>query len=272
MRTRFRHRTNKKASKPPPWNVTLAARMAPILSLFTDAKDISSLSDLLGNAVLPLGFPCYAVTRISLTCIRSRPSMSMETICSHYPNNWVQHYLQHDYGLVDPVHRAAFTSSGPYRWGDIADLNHAERHVLVEAGDAGLKNGLSIPIREVGGSVLLINLSGRSSPINAETSRQLASVISTLFRLELDRFAPPHPKVLVELSPRQRECLTWVAQGKTSPDISMILGVSRHTVEYHIAEAMKVLNVNSRIAAAVIAAHYGLLDYPLISDKKFPEE
>lgn len=234
--------------------------MTPILALFSNAKDIPSLSDLLGNAVLPLGFPCYAVTRVSLTCIRSRPSMSMEAICSHYPNSWVQHYLQHDYGLVDPVHRAAFTSSGPYRWGDITDLNHAERHVLVEAYDAGLKNGLSIPIREVGGSVLLINLSGPSSRINAGTSRQLASVISNLFRLELDRFAPPNPKVFVELSPRQRQCLSWVARGKTSSDICMILGISRHTVEYHIAEAMKVLNVNSRIAAAVTASHYGLLD------------
>lgn len=120
--------------------------------------------------------------------------------------------------------------------------------------------GLSIPIREVGGSVLLINLSGPSSRINAGTSRQLASVISNLFRLELDRFAPPHPKALVELSPRQRQCLSWVAQGKTSSDICMILEISRHTVEYHIAEAMKVLNVNSRIAAAVIASNYGLLD------------
>lgn len=260
MRMRFRHRTNKKLFKPPPWNVTLADRMSPLLSLFTNANDISSLSDLLGNAVLPLGFPCYAVTRISLTCIHSRPSMSMEAICSHYPNNWVQHYLQHDYGLVDPVHRVAFTASGPYRWGDITDLNPTERHVLAEACDAGLKNGLSIPIREVGGSVLLINLSGPSSRINAETSRRFASVISNLFRLELDRLAPPHPKAFVELSPRQRECLSWVARGKTSADICMILEISRHTVEYHITEAMKILNVNSRIAAAVIASNYGLLD------------
>ncbi|CAG9247793.1 hypothetical protein BDI4_210057 [Burkholderia diffusa] len=69
------------------------------------------------------------------------------------------------------LHRAAFTYSRPYRWGDISDLNQSERHVLMEACDAGLKNGLSIPIREVGGSVLLINLSGPSSRINAVTSR-----------------------------------------------------------------------------------------------------
>ncbi len=260
MRTRFRDRTSRQVLKPSPWNATLATRMVKILSLFTDAKDISSLSDSLGDAVLPLGFPCYAVTRIALTCYRSRPSISMEAICTHYPNNWVQHYLQHNYGAVDPVHRAAFTSSGPYRWADITDLSQNERHVLAEACDAGLKNGLSIPIREIGGSILLINLSGPSSRINTGTKRQLASVISNLFRLELDRLAPPHPNEFIQLSPRQRQCLSWVAQGKTSSDICMILKISRHTVEYHITEAMRVLNVNSRIAAAAIASNYGLLD------------
>jgi LuxR family quorum-sensing system transcriptional regulator CciR len=233
--------------------------MVKILSLFTDAKDISSLSDSLGDAVLPLGFPCYAVTRIALTCYRSRPSISMEAICTHYPNNWVQHYLQHNYGAVDPVHRAAFTSSGPYRWADITDLSQNERHVLAEACDAGLKNGLSIPIREIGGYFAHQPV-GSVIPYQYRTKRQLASVISNLFRLELDRLAPPHPNEFIQLSPRQRQCLSWVAQGKTSSDICMILKISRHTVEYHITEAMRVLNVNSRIAAVVIASNYGLLD------------
>ncbi|WP_330762030.1 LuxR C-terminal-related transcriptional regulator [Burkholderia cepacia] len=40
----------------------------------------------------------------------------------------------------------------------------------------------------------------------------------------------------------------------------ILLEISRHTVEYHITEAMKVLNVNSRIAAAVVASNFGLLD------------
>ncbi|WP_175824458.1 helix-turn-helix transcriptional regulator [Burkholderia cepacia] len=262
MRPGFRHHKSKRTPKPPLWNVTLAARISPILVPFRKSQNISTLSNLLGNAAHSLGFPCYAVTRISMTRSRSRPHLSMEAICSHYPNYWVQHYLQHDYGPIDPVHRVAFTASGPYRWGDITDLNDTERHVLVEAREAGLTDGLSIPIREVGGSVLLINLSGPSPHVYAGISRQLASVVSTLFYLALDRLSPStDPDSTVQLSPRQRECLSWVARGKTSWEISVILGISRHTVEYHIAEAMKILNVNSRIAAAVNASHYGLIEH-----------
>ncbi|MGU7811615.1 autoinducer binding domain-containing protein [Burkholderia sp. AW49-1] len=262
MISRSRHRKHNKISRPPPWNGTLATRMSPILAPFNKPQNVSALSDVLGDAVHSMGFPCYAVTRISMTRSRARPRISMEAICSHYPNSWVQHYLDHDYGLIDPVHRAAFTASGPYRWGDISDLNHAEQHVLAQARDAGLTHGISIPIREIGGSVLLINLSGPSPHVDAGVSRQLASVISMLFHLALDRLAPhPHPNAALQLSPRQRECLSWVARGKTSWEISIILGISRHTVEYHIAEAMKTLNVNSRIAAAVNASHYGMIEH-----------
>jgi len=44
-------------------------------------------------------------------------------ICAHYPDQWVQHYQKNGYALVDPVHRAAFTQTAPYRWRDIANLN-----------------------------------------------------------------------------------------------------------------------------------------------------
>ena len=235
--------------------------MSEIVTPFSKPKDLSSLSDLLGNAVRSLGFPCYAITRISMTRSRSQPRMSMETICTHYPDSWVQHYLRHNYGLIDPVHRAAFTYTVPYRWGDIADLNRAERHMLMEARDAGLTDGLSVPIHEAGGSVLLINLSGPSSYVDADINRQLAGLICMLFHWALDRLTRhPHLDSPIHLSPRQRDCLFWVSHGKTSWEISIILGISRHTVEYHIAEAMKVLNVHSRTAAAVNAAIFGLIE------------
>ncbi|MEK6291645.1 MAG: helix-turn-helix transcriptional regulator, partial [Paraburkholderia tropica] len=48
----------------------------------------------------------------------------------------------------------------------------------------------------------------------------------------------PSRKASHFLTPRQRECLTWVARGKSSIEIGLILGISRYTVDYHIEEAM----------------------------------
>ncbi len=254
----FRHRANRKQFIIS--NTDLAARMTPLLKPFSDSRDLPSLTNLFGETVRSLGFPCYAISRISRTRSRPRPRVDVETICTHYPNNWVQHYLQHDYGSVDPVHRVAFTHCVPYRWSDITVLNRAERRVLGEASDAGLSNGLSIPIHEPAGDVLLVNLSGPRSRACTILDVRLANLISVLFHQELERLRHvPDRGPALHLTPRQRECLHWVAEGKTSWEISVILGISHHTVAYHIAEAMKTLNVHSRTKAAVDASVYGLI-------------
>ncbi|MES3026287.1 MAG: LuxR C-terminal-related transcriptional regulator [Pseudomonadota bacterium] len=61
------------------------------------------------------------------------------------------------------------------------------------------------------------------------------------------------------LTARQIECLEWVQAGKSSSVIGQILGLSKHTVDEHLAEACKRLGVRSRIQAVSIACELGLL-------------
>lgn len=63
-----------------------------------------------------------------------------------------------------------------------------------------------------------------------------------------------------QLTARQRECLYWTEQGKSARDIGVILGISRRTVEEHLALACEVLCVRTRIQAVVAARGQGLLD------------
>lgn len=56
------------------------------------------------------------------------------------------------------------------------------------------------------------------------------------------------------LSHRESEILAWVTQGKTNPEISMILGISRRTVQKHLERIYIKLGVENRTAAAAIAA------------------
>ncbi|WP_315857430.1 LuxR family transcriptional regulator [Burkholderia anthina] len=236
-------------------------RIVPFLAPFLKANNLRSLANLFASAAHSLGFPYYAVSRVSRFRSCSSPRIFAETIHIHYPYNWVNHYLEHDYGLIDPVHRAAFIYNSPYRWSDISGLSEPERRVLGEAHDAGLTHGISIPIYESDGNVLLFNFSGPPHRVNTALNVRRAQLTSLLFHTEFQRFAPiPHvePPTL-RLSPRQQECLYWVGQGKTSPEIGIIMGISHHTVDYHLSEAMKILNVNSRTKAAVFASTYGLI-------------
>lgn len=62
------------------------------------------------------------------------------------------------------------------------------------------------------------------------------------------------------LSRRERECLQWTAEGKTTWEIASILDISQNTIDGYIASATKKLGAVNRTQAAVIALRRGLID------------
>jgi DNA-binding CsgD family transcriptional regulator len=69
--------------------------------------------------------------------------------------------------------------------------------------------------------------------------------------------APPDGSPL--LSAMERECLAWVIAGKTAWETSVILGRSRKTVEFHLANAVRKLGGSNKIHAAALAIRQGLI-------------
>lgn len=72
----------------------------------------------------------------------------------------------------------------------------------------------------------------------------------------LDEKAPPaSPEMLhvLGLTPREAEILFWVAQGKTSPEIAVIVGNAPATVKKHVENITSKLGVETRLAAALKA-------------------
>jgi DNA-binding CsgD family transcriptional regulator len=57
------------------------------------------------------------------------------------------------------------------------------------------------------------------------------------------------------LTLREAEVLSWVAQGKTGPEIASILGLSVRTVNHHLEHIYEKLGVNTRTAAAAAVLH-----------------
>ena len=62
-----------------------------------------------------------------------------------------------------------------------------------------------------------------------------------------------------KLSERELECLEWVSLGKTSWETALILGVSERTINFHLLNAAKKLNVYGRQAAVAFALRQNLL-------------
>jgi DNA-binding NarL/FixJ family response regulator len=56
-----------------------------------------------------------------------------------------------------------------------------------------------------------------------------------------------------QLTPREAEVLLWVAQGKSNPEIGVILGMAEKTVKVHLGHIFEKLGTDNRNAAAVQA-------------------
>jgi DNA-binding NarL/FixJ family response regulator len=83
------------------------------------------------------------------------------------------------------------------------------------------------------------------------------SVSKSVVRSMLDKAAPDEPFEI--LTPRQREVLQLVAEGKTSKEIADRLGLSVKTVESHRAQLMKRLGVSNIPALVRTAIRLGVV-------------
>ena len=61
------------------------------------------------------------------------------------------------------------------------------------------------------------------------------------------------------LTPREIECLTWAARGKTTCETAAILHRSSETVDFHLSNAMVKLNAKNRAHAVAIACRRELI-------------
>ncbi len=93
------------------------------------------------------------------------------------------------------------------------------------------------------------------------TNNDLVNAIEARLRryeLQANREFKPNftsfePLRTLGLTPRAAETLLWLAQGKTNPDIAVILSITESTVKKHVQEIFEKLGVETRGAAAVRA-------------------
>ena len=61
------------------------------------------------------------------------------------------------------------------------------------------------------------------------------------------------------LSDRERECLYWVSEGKTTDEVALILGVSSNTVNSYITHAIQKMGASNRAMAMATAIRSGII-------------
>lgn len=175
-------------------------------------------------------------------------------IVSGYPQDWWDHYRQQAYMGDDPTISYCHHNTRPVTWDrlPLKDSTGTAKRIMAEAIDHGIRSGVSIPLHGAHGEAGMLNFA--SSRLAQETSRHLIEVLPFLHLLssfvhEACRRVLWTDDVGTEKNPlteREKECLLWSAEGKTSWEISQILGISERTVIFHMQNAAEKLDVCNR--------------------------
>jgi LuxR family transcriptional activator of bioluminescence operon len=189
-------------------------------------------------------------------------------LVSGNPEEWHRRYTARNYVRIDPTVRHCVRSVSPVIWEDLIrdpGVPGPGVRVMQEARDYGLVSGASIPVRGSRGECGQFSLSSSAAPdvMGPEIQHALpevylltAYVHEAASRLAMDGALPFKPR---ELTPRERECLLWAAEGKTSWETAQILGISERTAIFHLRNVIEKLNVSSRQQAIARAVAQGLI-------------
>jgi len=188
-------------------------------------------------------------------------------IFHNYPEDWQKYYAEKHFERIDPVIKFGAIASRPFKWEDLINqmkLSQKQLNFFQQGEDAGLHNGVAIPIRGNRAQLSGIALASSEKVDACDRRLDLINAYCQQFFLCYKRmFAKDpigHSLSGEHLSPKEAEILTWVANGKTDEEIAIILSISKHTVDTHIRHVFQKLDVTNRIQAVVKAIMMGMIN------------
>jgi LuxR family transcriptional regulator, quorum-sensing system regulator CviR len=204
----------------------------------------------------------YDFALTGLVSQRNSGLTSLRRINISYPAEWLDIYITNDWIQTDPTVRANFMRHTLQYLEDILKGIDVPKSIVAVTNDFGILTGYVHGLW-VGNSNTSSQFcfSGRAMKREKRTEAILNLIVPHLHQA-LKRVANPcngDRNGTMCISPKEREILKWVKQGKSTWDISVLLGISERTVKFHISNIMQKLDAGSRTHAVAIAIEQGLV-------------
>ena len=183
------------------------------------------------------------------------------TLCLSSPEEWRKRYFEKKYLANDPAQLHLAQSVDPYTWSETLACPHytkAQKRIVHEAGEFEMREGLLVPILGLGTGVAMISIAGsnRKLALRERAELHLAAVYT---HAQVRTLSKRRTQRLPVLSMRERECLQWVAAGKSDWEIGEILSISAKTANAHIEHVKQKYRVSTRMLAVVYALRSGAI-------------
>lgn len=246
------------ASKTEDNTLTQDPPKSPLASLDA-AQDVGTLRHEMSKLVKSRGFHGFDLFSLKTNLIEGYLDPQNFFICD-YGLNLISPYFSDDWILTDPCLKEIGKRIAPFDY--IAFLHDQPPSGSVKwqkltMAALNVKRAWSIPLN-VPGSLQGATIYMRGDKPGSEelfysglNDLYLAAArcMERALTLHIPDTGIPARKPKRDLSPREVDCLRWVAQGKTNWEIATILDISENTVRFHLKNAFRKLDASTRGAA-----------------------
>ena len=197
--------------------------------------------------------------------IASLPNLGMRggslAMLNGWPQGWTELYRQRDFVQSDPMVAHCFRSTAPFDWREAPYDplgNPKAKEVMDRAVDFRMNEGFCVPVHTSDGYEAVVTMAGERLESAAQVRPALHLMALYAYGKAVELCIPERlPAAPGLLTRREREVLQWTAAGKTSWEISQILGVAESTIIAHIKAAAAKLDTPNRVATVVAALRRG---------------
>ena len=218
------------------------------LTALTECRTEKEIEIIVQCITARLGFAYFLYTgQFSLDRARS-----LERVLSNFPAAWLQ--LAQIRNQPGPENDSGYgkRSLTPRAW-------RGQVH------ETTIATGVSFPVHHKDGAVGILSLVPDADADTGEGARGhskwlYGAVIANYVHEAMLQLVRKNELLLnAPLTPRELECLKWIAHGKSTWEISRILGISEHGVQHHVRNTMEKFDVTSRHEAVARAMACGVI-------------
>ncbi len=187
----------------------------------------------------------------------AQPEVAANILHDHAPGEWSKRYVEQNYIHHDPIVERLQQDTMPFTWqdayGSCPSRTDAEL-IDGEASSFGLRTGYVVPVPLLGGLTLAFSFGGAAMEAEPGALSTLAFVTNVAAGHLVNLARCRSHRDGRDLTPREVDCLSWSAEGKTAGEIGTILGVSPCTVVKHLTaarEKLDAINKSQAVAKAI---------------------
>ncbi|MVA55306.1 helix-turn-helix transcriptional regulator [Agrobacterium vitis] len=190
------------------------------------------------------------------------PSQQMQGILlADWPDEWSHLYFRDNLAFKDPAIRQIVRSEPSFVWSDFSKtlaISRDEKWLMDQAKEFFVSNGFTLPILSLDGRCAGVTFAGSDIDDSPQARTGMTLIASLIFARTLELHSENH-KQANPLTPREREVIGWIANGKTDWEISVIFGVSEKAVTKDVGNIMMKLGAVSRSHAIAEAFRQKLI-------------